>query len=176
MGFYEGSPARERALAAPRVDAPETGAGAAPAPPLPVDAAGGGSDTNDGSEAAEERVWTRQTPLIEIDEDGDYVSDDGAEVHGVFRSRGVRHVVMTGVHTNMCVLKRPFAIVAMKRRGFDVMLCRDLTDAMYDPAAPPYVSHEEGTALVVGYIEAFHCPTVPASDLEDRAGRAGSDS
>ena len=70
-----------------------------------------------------------------------------------------------GVHTNMCVLNRSFGIKAMTRRGVDVMLCRDLTDAMYDPAKPPYVSHDEGTRLVVEYIEKFWCPTITSEDL-----------
>lgn len=30
---------------------------------------------------------------------------------------------------------------------------------------PPYVSHEEGTRLVVEYIEKFWCPTIPGKDL-----------
>ena len=30
---------------------------------------------------------------------------------------------------------------------------------MYDPATAPYVSHETGTELVIGYIEAFIAPT-----------------
>jgi hypothetical protein len=34
-----------------------------------------------------------------------------------------------------------------------VALVRDLTDAMYNPARPPYVSHADGTRLVIEYIE-----------------------
>lgn len=70
-----------------------------------------------------------------------------------------------GVHTNMCVLNRPFAIKQMARWGVDVMLVRDLTDTMYNPARPPYVSHEEGTRLVVEFIEKFWCPTIASADL-----------
>ncbi|GIS61547.1 MAG: hypothetical protein CM1200mP2_37720 [Planctomycetaceae bacterium] len=46
-----------------------------------------------------------------------------------------------GVHTNMCVLGRSFGIRQMVRLGFNVVLARDLTDAMYDPRDRPYVSH-----------------------------------
>jgi hypothetical protein len=70
-----------------------------------------------------------------------------------------------GVHTNMCVLNRTFAIKQMVKWGKDVYLVRDLTDAMYNPARPPYVSHEDGTRLVVEYIEKFWCPTVASDDL-----------
>ncbi len=34
----------------------------------------------------------------------------------------------------MCVLGRSFAIKTMVRRGKNVMLARDLTDTMYNPA------------------------------------------
>ena len=56
-------------------------------------------------------------------------------------------------------------MVALVRWGVDVYLVRDLTDAIYDPAKPPYVSHDEGTDLVVGYIEKFWCPTLVSADL-----------
>ena len=74
--------------------------------------------------------------------------------------RGVDNLLIMGVHTNMCVLNRGFAIKQMVRWGKNVVLVRDLTDAMYDPAMPPYVSHDEGTRLVIEYIEKSWCPTV----------------
>jgi hypothetical protein len=49
------------------------------------------------------------------------------------------------------------------RRGQKVALVRDLTDAMYNPARPPYVSHADGTRLVIEYIE-----TVWIKSLTDR--------
>lgn len=49
----------------------------------------------------------------------------------------------------------------------NVFLVRDLTDAMYNPKDSPYVSHDEGTQLVIGYIEKFWCPTIMSSDLID---------
>jgi hypothetical protein len=69
------------------------------------------------------------------------------------------------VHTNYCVLNRSFAIKQMVRWGVNVALVRDMTDCLYDPAMPPYVSHDEGTRLVVGYIEKFWCPTIGSEDL-----------
>jgi hypothetical protein len=65
----------------------------------------------------------------------------------------------------MCILRRSFAIKALVRRGVPVALVRDLTDAMYNPARAPYVSHAEGTRLVVEYVEKFWCPTVESGDL-----------
>ena len=51
-----------------------------------------------------------------------------------------------GVHANMCIVNRPFAIKALVGRGMNVYFARDLTDAMYNPAMPPHVSHWEGRA------------------------------
>ena len=65
----------------------------------------------------------------------------------------------------MCVLGRSFAIKQMVRWGMAVALIGDLTDAMYNPASPPYVSHAEGTRLVVEYIEKFWCPTILSGDI-----------
>ena len=71
-----------------------------------------------------------------------------------------------GVHTNICVLGRSFAIKQMVKWGLDVALVRDLTDALYNPARPPYVSHDEGTRLVIEFIEKFWCPSVSSGDIE----------
>ena len=70
-----------------------------------------------------------------------------------------------GVHTNMCILNRSFAIKQMVRWGVEIALIRDLTDAMYNPAFSPYVSHDEGTQLVISYIEKFWCPTTESQGL-----------
>jgi hypothetical protein len=71
------------------------------------------------------------------------------------------------VHTNMCILNRTFSIKQLVRWGIDVALIRDLTDTMYNPARPPYVSHDAGTRLVVEYIEKHWCPTVESAEVLD---------
>jgi nicotinamidase-related amidase len=160
MAFYAGTPARMRALEAPVSPLPAPAPHAAP--PLPVDAGDEGCDTPPDTP---QRVWTRQHPGIVIDQARDVISDDGAELARVYQARGITTVLILGVHTNMCILQRSFAIKALVRQGLGAILVRDLTDAMYNPARPPYVDHETGTRLVVEYIEKFWCPTVAASDL-----------
>jgi len=159
MDFYKDHPARLRTLAAPHADPPD------PMehddPPLPVDASDEGSDTGEQSSF---KAWFRQHPAIGIEEP-DFISDNGQEVYNVLKQEGIKNLIFMGVHTNMCVLGRSFAIKQMVRWGFNVVLARDLTDAMYNPFKPPYVSHEEGTGLVIGYIEKFWCPTILSSDL-----------
>ena len=53
----------------------------------------------------------------------------------------------------------------MTRWGVDCVLVRDLTDSMYNPMRPPYVSHDEGTRLVVEHIEKHWCPTTTSDEL-----------
>jgi len=160
MAFYEGTPARRRAREAPPVEPPAPTPH--PDPPLPVDASDGGCDTPGDTPR---RTWTRQHPAIEIDHRRDAVTDRGRELYNLLRARGIRQVLIMGVHTNMCVLHRSFGIKQLVRWGVEVALVRDLTDTMYNPARPPYVSHEEGTRLVVEFIEAFWCPTVASEEV-----------
>jgi nicotinamidase-related amidase len=160
MEFYADTAARKRCASAQRIVPPkpleflET--------PLPVDASDGGSDTG---ESPWYKAWTRQIAAIEIDQEKDGISDNGEEIYSFIRPMGIQNLLIMGVHTNMCILNRSFGIKQMARWGMNVMLVRDLTDAMYNPEMPPYVSHEEGTRLVIEYIEKFWCPTLSSADL-----------
>ncbi len=160
MDFYANALARQRALAAPQVAPPPNAE--RPDPPLPVDASDHGSDTG---ETETYKAWNRQHPGIGIDQERDIISDKGTEVYSYLQHRGIAHLLIMGVHTNMCVLHRTFAIKQMVRWGVDMALIRDLTDAMYNPAMPPYVSHDAGTGLVVEFIEKFWCPSVESKDI-----------
>lgn len=160
MDFYRDHPARQRMLTipaiAPPTDQPHDN------PPLPVDASDQGSDTG---ETTTYKAWNRQHPAVIIDEESDLISDNGREIYSYLAQQQIEQVLIMGVHTNMCVLNRSFAIKQMVRWGVNIALVRDLTDTMYNPAMPPYVSHDEGTQLVIGYIEKFWCPSVSSADL-----------
>jgi nicotinamidase-related amidase len=159
MEFYRDHPARRRMQDVPPVEL--TPPLELPDPPLPIDDSDGGSDTGEPSWYT---AWSRQHPAIEIqNEDG--ISDSGQEIYSLFRQRGIQNVLMLGVHTNMCILKRSFGIKNLVRWRLNTVLVRDLTDAMYNPAMPPYVSHERGTELVVEYIEQHWCPTTLSQSL-----------
>ena len=83
----------------------------------------------------------------------------------LLEQRGIDNVVLLGVHTNMCVLGRPFGLRQMAKNGKNVVLVRDLTDTMYNPAMWPYVNHHTGTDLIVEHIEEYVCPTVLSTDV-----------
>lgn len=109
--------------------------------------------------------WKTQSAHIQIDADTDYISDRGDEVWNVLEARGIKNVVLTGVHVNMCVLGRPFGLRQMARNGKNVVLMRDMTDSMYNPQQWPYVSHFTGNDLVIGHIERFVSPTITSDQI-----------
>jgi nicotinamidase-related amidase len=162
VDFYADHPARRRVTACPQLDPPADLE--RPDPPLPIPNQGLLSDTVDAWKRGDPFPWTRQHAGITM-EDGDAVSARGPEVYSLMRHENASHLIMMGVHTNCCILHRTFGIKQMVRWGVPVFLVRDLTDAMYNPADPPYVSHDEGTQLAVGYIEKFWCPTLVSGDL-----------
>jgi nicotinamidase-related amidase len=163
MDFYRESPARQRVLEVTPVEPPAEKPH--DDPPLPIQWAAGGCDTDNNSGGPHARVWTRQHPTIEIDHDRDVISEDGRELYSFYRQRGISNLLIAGVHTNACVLGRTFAIKQMVKWGLVVALIRDLTDCLYVPDLPPYVTHEEGTQLMVAFIEKFWCPTISSEDL-----------
>ena len=108
--------------------------------------------------------WTRQYDALEI-HDVDAISDSGVEIWNLLEASGIDNVILLGVHTNMCVLGRPFGLRQMAKNGRNVVLMRDLTDTMYNPAMWPQVNHHTGTDLIVEHIEKYVCPTVLSTDL-----------
>lgn len=110
-------------------------------------------------------AWTRQLDSLEI-HPGDGISDSGPEIYCFLKVNRVKNVIFMGVHTNMCVLGRPFGIRSLTTHGFRTFLVRDLTDTMYNPRQKPYVSHDQGTELVVEHIEAWWAPSFLSSDFE----------
>lgn len=182
MKPYDGHPARERAKAAPK------------APTLPLDIGQWCSkipseekgkypiDQSDGGEddvPAEHKVWaeelkakglnpdapwTRQIDVLKIHDD-DAISDSGIEIWNLLEQRGITNVILMGVHVNMCVSGRPFGLRQMAKNGKHVVLMRDLTDSMYNPARAPFVDHYRGTELFIEHTEKFISPTITSDQI-----------
>jgi nicotinamidase-related amidase len=168
MKFYEGAPQRKLAQAAPVVE-PKVPLqrwcylDKAKEPALPIDDTDGGCDCPMTWKKGDPYPWTRQHAAIEIAE-GDAITES-AEAYYLIRQRGIEHVLICGVHLNMCVLGRPFGIRQLRAQGLEVMLLRDLTDTMYNPAKPPFVSHFAGTELMIQHVEKHWCPTVTSASI-----------
>ena len=169
IDFYADTPYRRRMLEAPRAEPPvpiQSWCNLEPEKEhrLPIDDSDGGCD--DANPAESHRAWSRQHATIGIS-GHDGVTDQGQEVYNFCRQEGITNLAMMGVHTNMCVLGRSFGIRQMTKLGMNVVLVRDLTDAMYDPRDAPYVSHKRGTELVIEHIERHWCPSVLSDELTE---------
>jgi nicotinamidase-related amidase len=104
--------------------------------------------------------WTSQIATIDID-DSDAVTDNGQEVHNLLTQRGTENVIVMGVHTNRCVLGRPFGIRQMVYLGRNVVLCRDLTDSFHrDPG-----NHFSGLECIIAHVEKYWCPTITSASI-----------
>jgi nicotinamidase-related amidase len=162
MPFYEGHPARLRAQRAPKaanlpadisqwcrkLPSEETAK-------YPLD-----DSTNEEYDDPEEhrlwaeelaakglnpkKPWTRQIDVLKI-HDIDAITDSGIEVWNLLEARGIRHVILMGVHVNKCVTGGPFGLRQMVKNGREAVLARDLTDSMYNPKGGPNVDNYRGT-------------------------------
>lgn len=166
MAAYQDTPMRKLAQSAPQV------ATRVPLQPwckidleheaaLPIDDGDGGCDC--WPPCPHGSPWKRQIATIDIQE-GDAITDN-AEAYFLMKQRGIDNVIVMGVHTNMCVLGRPFSIRQMVYQGQNVVLMRDMTDTMYNSRRSPFVPHVEGTRRVIEHIEKYWCPTIESTDF-----------
>lgn len=170
MSFYESTPWRQRMKNAPAAASPFPIINRCPRIPeeeraFPIDDSAGGCDDPVVKKfKGPPYPWTREHPAIDI-VGYDGVSESGQEIYNFCKLEGIDKIVLMGVHTNICILNRGFGARQMTRLGFEVVLARDLTDAMYDPRTRPFVSHERGTELVIEHIETMWCPSIQSGDL-----------
>jgi type 1 glutamine amidotransferase/nicotinamidase-related amidase len=182
MDSYKDTPMRKWALTAPRaanlpkdigqwcnrIPAEEKGR-------YPIDQSDGGEDDEPAEHAAgaaklagmgrdPKAPWKRECTLLTIDE-RDAVSDSGVEIWNLLEQRGIDNVILMGVHASFCVLGRPFGLRQLAKNGKHVVLMRDMTDTMYNPARWPYVSHFRGTDLIVEHVEKYVCPTITSDQI-----------
>ncbi len=173
VDFYKDHPARKRAQNAPKaanlpsdiskwcrwIGETEKNLG------YPIDHSDGGCDCQ--PQCKQGSPWRRQIEAIEIRNE-DAISDSGVEIWNLLEQRGIENVIIMGVHTNMCVLGRPFGLRNMARYGKNVVLMRDMTDTMYNSRMSPFVSHFTGTDLVVEHVEKYVCLTITSTVFTSR--------
>ncbi|MEE2639035.1 MAG: isochorismatase family protein [Planctomycetota bacterium] len=180
VDFYRDHPARRNAIGVPRSQNLPTGIGQwcdhIPAEKdYPLDQTDGGEDDAPDEHkkwAAEltargrnpRAPWKRQVATLEI-ADADFITDNGEEVWSILEARQISNVLMVGVHTNMCVLGRPFGLRQLSSNGKNVILVRDLTDTMYNPARWPFVDHYQGNRLIQRHIEKYVCGTTTSDQV-----------
>lgn len=182
MDAYKDHPGRKRAMAAPvtknlpkditvwchMIPSEEKGK-------YPIDQKDGGCDSDPVEQEKHKQAlikmgrkpgspWLSQIAVLKM-HDSDIISDKGDEIWNVLEDRKINNVILLGVHTNMCVLGRPFGLRQMAKNGKNVVLMRDMTDTMYNPKKAPYVNHYKGTELIVEHIEKFVAPTITSDQI-----------
>ncbi|HIG27154.1 MAG TPA: nicotinamidase [Verrucomicrobiales bacterium] len=182
MDYYKEHPARRNALKTPVAENPPVDIASwchripgEESAVYPIDQSDGGED-DDLVEHAQwaghlKRMgrnpgtpWIKQTDVLKIQKD-DFICSEGDLVWNILRNESIENVILVGVHTNMCVLGRPFGLRQMVRNGLNTVLMRDMTDIMYNPARWPYISHFSGIDLIVDHIERHVCPTITSDQL-----------
>jgi nicotinamidase-related amidase len=98
--------------------------------------------------------WTRQHPAIEIADD-DLVSDREDEIYNAISFFGVDRLAFAGVHTDICILDRPFGIRQMRRWGVECVLLRDLTEAFWP----------DETDAILRHIDTYLCPVKDSAEV-----------
>ena len=182
MAAYANNPARLRVASIPKSVVPEginewcRSIPSEEKVKYPLDQSDGGEDDTPEEHAAWAKAlkakglnpqspWKKQHQGLTIDPAKDFISDRGDEIWSLLEHRDLKHVILVGVHTNMCVLGRPFGLRQLSRNGVNVALMRDLTDSMYNPKSWPHVSHLEGNALIISHIERHVCPTLTSDQF-----------
>lgn len=182
MAAYANDPARLRVANIPKAAAPDDINQWCHSIPseervrYPLDQSDGGEDDTPEEHAAwaaslkakglnPRAPWKQQHAGLSIDSATDFISDRGDEIWSLLKHKNLKNVILAGVHTNMCVLGRPFGLRQLSKNGVNVVLMRDLTDSMYNPKSWPFVSHLEGNALIIAHIERHVCPTVTSDQF-----------
>ncbi|MDR0871431.1 MAG: cysteine hydrolase [Planctomycetaceae bacterium] len=172
MKFYENHPAHKRALGIPADETVkntlggEKWNGGLPSEKdkkYPLDQSDGGCDCEPKCKGGQ--PWRSEIAALMVDENKDFVTDSGVTIGSYLKQHGIKNVIVMGVHTNMCVIGRPFGLRQQICLGNNTVLMRDMTDTMYNHQRSPFVSHFKGTDLIIEYIEQYICPSMVSADF-----------
>lgn len=129
-------------------------------PPLPF-------DDSDGGIVEKNPDFNRKNvgmhPAIEI-ENGDCMSGNNKEILNYLLYNKVKLLLVVGVHLNMCVLDRPYAIKNLIRYGMKVSLVKDLTDIMHSGKLDN-MTRDEAQNKMIDWVEYNICPTTTTEDV-----------
>lgn len=134
-------------------------------PPLPIDTSGGGCDCPEAPCPQDmDAAPRRQIETIAIGPD-DAITDDGQELYNLLEAEDRENVIVVGAGAETWFGASAVAVRANVNHGKNAVVLRDLTDALYDHRAMPYVDHYRGVDLLALYSEAYWCPTTLSTFL-----------
>ena len=176
MDFYENYPQRRKMQAIPSHPLPEDNGFEPPEEPVGKGCCECGPDqpciTHSNGH------WTRQHPDLIVAED-DLIGDcnNERELVNFCQQRGIDTLIYMGVASNMCVIRRQFGMVNMRRYGLNVLFVSDLVQAStangIDPekkTPDPNFTPAKGSSIVQRYLESHVGPSMESRQLIDAAG------
>ena len=94
--------------------------------------------------------------------DGEAVVAHGEELHRLCKREGILFLFYVGFNTNACILLRDYGTLAMRNRGYEVVLVRDCTTGMESYETQAKLRQTNGTVL---FLEMFRAYTVTTDEL-----------
>jgi nicotinamidase-related amidase len=86
----------------------------------------------------------------------DYVIASGAQLHRLLKDLKIVHLFYVGFSTDGCVLNKDYAILAMKKKGYNIILLRDCTTGKETADTIDQLSN---TAAAIQQIELYNVST-----------------
>jgi hypothetical protein len=130
-------------------------------PPIPFnDSDGGINEKNDTFK----RCDVDMNQMIEI-VNTDAMTDNAKELLNYLYYHKIKLCLVVGVHTNMCVLDRPYGMKNIARYGFPMAIVRDLGDPMIKPDGIVIKDRDDAHEKIVHYVEQYFAPSINSHDL-----------
>jgi nicotinamidase-related amidase len=104
----------------------------------------------------------RQIHALALPQEGEAVVANGEELHQYSKQNGILFLFYAGFNTNCCVLLRDYGTLAMRDRGYEVILIRDCTTAMESYDSQAQLEQTDGTIL---FLEMFRAYSITSDEI-----------
>jgi nicotinamidase-related amidase len=94
--------------------------------------------------------------------EGEPVVAHGEELHAYCKQNGILFLLYAGFNTNCCVVLRDYGTLAMRDRGYEVILVRDCTTGMESYESQANLSQTNGT---IQFLEMFRAYSVTSNEI-----------
>ena len=98
-------------------------------------------------------------------EPNDLISDNVVDIVSYLRNEEIDLVLYAGVHSNACIIGKPFGMRALRKFGFSVVLIRDLTDS-YTKKTSQFPFQKERNKIIIDHIESYIAPTIHSREFK----------
>ncbi len=94
--------------------------------------------------------------------EGEPVVSNGEELHQYCKQKGILFLFYAGFNTNCCILLRDYGILAMRDRGYEVIMIRDCTTGMESYDSQSQMLQTTGTIL---FLEMFRATSITSEEI-----------